>query len=138
MSTINAYLSFDNNCREAMSFYQQCLGGELFLQTVGESALADQMPPQYKDAILHSSLTKGQLVLMGSDMHRNQLVDGNTVQLCLNCENDEEMNSFFSSLSSGGKVIEPIMDMPWGAKLGELIDRYGKIWTLHYDKTTKK
>ena len=36
MARLNPYLNFDNNCREAMNFYKDCLGGELFLQTVSE------------------------------------------------------------------------------------------------------
>ena len=28
MKQLNAYLRFDGNCREAMSFYQECLGGD--------------------------------------------------------------------------------------------------------------
>jgi Bacteriocin-protection, YdeI or OmpD-Associated len=54
MSQINAYLTFNGNCREAMIFYKECLGEELVFQTVGESPLSDKMPPQMKDCILHS------------------------------------------------------------------------------------
>ena len=46
MAQLNPYLNFDRNCREAMNFYKDCLGGELFLQTVGEMPeMAAQMPP---------------------------------------------------------------------------------------------
>ena len=58
MTQINAYLTFSGNCREAMNFYKSCLGGELTLQTIGESPLGDKMPPQMKDSILHSTLIK--------------------------------------------------------------------------------
>ncbi len=137
MPTVNPYLIFDGQCKEAMRFYQQCLGGDLQLQTVGESALAEQMPPAYKDAILHSSLRTKQWVLMGSDMHRTTLNDGNTVHLCIICHTEEELNDFFSRLSQDGEVISPITEMPWQAKLGELRDRYGKWWVLHYDKNVQ-
>ncbi|MDB5086510.1 MAG: glyoxalase, partial [Mucilaginibacter sp.] len=68
MSTINSYLTFSGNCREAMTFYQQCLGGELVFQTIGESPLSEKMPKKMKDFILHATLTKGNLLLIGSDM----------------------------------------------------------------------
>lgn len=45
MKQLNSYLTFNGRCREAMTFYKECLGGELFLQTVGESSLAEKMPP---------------------------------------------------------------------------------------------
>jgi PhnB protein len=72
MAKINSYLSFSNT-REAMTFYQDCFGGELYFQTVKESPeMAAQMPPEYADAILHSTLTKDELVIMASDMSRRQ------------------------------------------------------------------
>ena len=40
MAQLNAYLRFNGKCREAMTFYQACLGGELTIQTVGESPMA--------------------------------------------------------------------------------------------------
>jgi PhnB protein len=133
MAQLNPYLNFDNNCREAMNFYKDCLGGELVLQTVGESpAMAAQMPPQMKDSILHSSLTSGDIVIMASDLNREKPVDGNTVHLCVNCNNEKELNTFFSKLSAGGKVTEPITDMPWGAKYGSTIDKYGKHWLFNF------
>ena len=132
MAHLNPYLNFDNNCREAMNFYKECLGGELFLQTVSElPAMAAQMPPQMKDNILHSSLTSGDIVIMASDLTREKRIEGNTVHLCINCNSENELNSFFSKLSAGGKVTEPIADMPWGAKYGALTDKYGKHWIFN-------
>jgi PhnB protein len=135
MGQLNPYLNFDNNCREAMSFYKECLGGELMLQTVGElPEMAAQMPPQMKDHILHSVLTSGGIMIMASDLSREKPIEGNTVNLCINCESEEELNSFFTKLSAGGKITEPLNDMPWGAKYGALIDKFGKSWLFNYQK----
>jgi PhnB protein len=133
MARVNPYLNFNDNCREAMNFYKDCLGGELTLQTVGESPMAAQMPDK-KDAILHASLTIGDTMIMGSDMRRKQLTDGDTVNLCINCTSDEEMKSFFTNLSAGATIREPISEMPGGAKIAALTDKYGKLWMFYYDK----
>jgi len=135
MAQLNPYLNFDNNCREAMNFYRDCLGGDLFLQTVGEMpAMAAQMPPQMKDSILHSKLTSGEIVIMASDLNREKQIEGNTVHLCVNCNSENELNSFFPKLSAGGKVTEPLADMPWGGKYGALTDKYGKHWVFNFQK----
>lgn len=64
MAELNPYLNFNNNCREAMMFYKEYLGGELSLQTVGGSPeMAAQMPPEMKDKILHSSLMSGAVTI---------------------------------------------------------------------------
>ena len=95
MAQLNPYLNFDNNCREAMNFYKDCLGGELFLQTVSElPAMAAQMPPQMKDSILPSSLTSGDIIIMASDLNREKRIEGNTVHLCINCTSEDELLSF--------------------------------------------
>ena len=104
MTQIISYLTFNGNCREAMAFYQDCLGGELSLQTIGESPMADKMPPQMKECILHSTLTKGGLQLMASDMvGEGGLFRGNAVSLMLNCESEEEVRTVYAKLSSGGR-----------------------------------
>ncbi len=105
MKQINVYLGFNGKCREAMTFYKECLGGgELDLQTVGESPVADQMPPGFdKDQILHSTLVKDGVTIMGSDMSRGKSVNGNTVGICVNCSSGEEIQSMFTKLSEGGR-----------------------------------
>jgi PhnB protein len=134
MTRINPYLNFNDNCREAMNFYKDCIGGELTITTVGESPTAAQMPPIMKDAILHSSLLIGDYMIMGSDMRRKELTDGDSVSLCVNCANEDEMNRFYKSISAGGKINEPISEMPGGAKIGNITDKFGKHWIFYYDK----
>jgi PhnB protein len=135
MAQLTPYLNFNNNCREAMKFYQECLGGQLDLQTVAEMpAMAEQMPPEMKDHILHSQLKSADIVIMASDLNREKSVEGNTVHLCLNCTSENELNSFFTKLSAGGKITEPIAPMPWGATYGALTDKYGKHWVLNFPK----
>jgi PhnB protein len=138
MARLNPYLSFNNNCREAMTFYNDCLGGELALQKVSEMpSMASQMPPEFGDRILHSVLTSGDIVIMASDLNREQPNEGNTVHLCINCDSDEQLNTFFSKLSAGGKVTEPIANMPWGATYGALTDKYGKHWVFNFQNPSQ-
>ena len=96
MTQINAYLNFNGNCREAMTFYQQCLGGELTLQTIEGSTVEAQCPAAMKDQILHASLLKESLVLMASDMTGpDGFIKGNTIALSLNCSSEKEIKTFF-------------------------------------------
>lgn len=135
MTQINSYLTFGGNCREAMTFYKNCLGGELTLQTIGESPLADQMPPQMQQGILHATLTKGALVLLASDMVAEEgLTRGNAVSLMLNCSSEDEIKAFYNSLSAGGQATHPLENSFWGALFGDLTDKFGNHWLLHFDK----
>ena len=139
MKQINAYLSFNGNCREAMQFYKECLGGELSFQTIGESPLSEKMPPQMKESILHATLTKDQLVLMASDMVSDKgLVKGNAVSMVLECNDEEEIYATYQSLAAGGESTHPIENTFWGALFGGLMDKYGNNWLLHYQKNPVK
>ena len=87
MKTVHSYLTFNGNCRQAMLFYQKCLGGDLIFQTIGESPLAEKMPAKMKKCILHFTLTNDKLVLMGSDIAGEKgLLKGNAVSLLLNSQ----------------------------------------------------
>jgi PhnB protein len=137
MTQINAYLTLNGNCREAMTFYNECLEGELTMQTVEDSPIASQMPAHTLKQILHASLVKDGLVIMASEMSREKPVNGNTISLCLQCSSEDEIQNFFSKLSSGGKIIDPLKEQFWGSKYGELRDKFGITWLLNYDKNQK-
>jgi PhnB protein len=132
---INSYLTFNGNCREAMTFYQECIGGELSFQTIGASPMADKMPAEMKNSILHSALTNGSMVLMASDMVSEQgLVKGNAVSLMLNCSTEEEITACYQKLSFGGRADHPLENTFWGAVFGDLTDKYGNHWLLNFTK----
>lgn len=137
MTQIYPYLTFGGNCREAMTFYRECLGGELYFQTVGESPLSDKMTKPMKDCILHSALTKGALVLQGSDMTpQSGLLKGNTVSLSLHCSSEEEIKNFYAKLSAGGIAHHAPEDTHWGAIFGDLTDKFGNHWLLNFNKNS--
>lgn len=138
MKRIHAYLTFSGNCREAMSFYKECLGGELHLQTIGDSPLASKMPEKMQHCLLHATLTNGNMVLMATDMVPEEgRIRGNAVAMMLDCSTEEELRMVFGKLSSGGgEVLHPLETSFWGALFCDLKDKYGNTWLLHYDKTS--
>ena len=137
---IHAYVGFNGNCREAMNFYKECLEGELALQTVAGSPIENQFPPAMEDQILHSSLMrKGTLLLMGTDCTApGGFIPGNNIALSLNCSSEEEINTFFSKLSEGGKIIDTLKQQFWGAMFGVFDDKFGARWMLSYDKNQQQ
>ncbi|WP_343700923.1 VOC family protein [Chitinophaga sp.] len=134
MSTINAYLTFNGNCHEAMKFYQDALGGELTLQSVGGMPVEARCPAGEEQEIMHAQLIKGDLVLMGTDMQGPAgFIQGTTMALALQCDTEEEINAYFANLSKGGQVVEPVRKQAWGALWGMVIDKYGVPWMLNHD-----
>ena len=134
MTRINAYLNFNGRCREAMKFYQECLGGELTLQRVSESPMAAQLSSRAGANILHSVLIRDGLVLMGSDMMGDGLQIGNEIKLCLQCSSNEELYTIFDRLAVGGQIRMPLHQSVWGATCGELTDKFGIQWMFSYSR----
>ncbi len=88
-----------------------------------------------KDCILHATLTKGDMILMASDMVGiNGLIRGNSISLMYNCSSEEEIHRLYKELSREGKQDHPIELSFWGALFGDLLDKYGNHWLLHYKK----
>lgn len=139
MAQINAYVNFEGNCREAMTFYKECLRAELHMQAVGGSPIEAQFPAAMKHQILHASLTKDEMILMGSEMQEpGGFAKGNNIALSLNCSSDDEIKTFFSKLSEGGRISHDLMESFWGATFGVFTDKYGIRWMLNFDKAAEQ
>ncbi|RYD82838.1 MAG: VOC family protein [Sphingobacteriales bacterium] len=118
MAQVNPYFNFNGNCREAMNFYKDCIGGELKIMSVSDTPMAEQMPDM-KDNVMHSQLEKnGSIILMASDMMRGKPNDGNTVSIMINCESEEEINNVYKKLSEGGEILDELKLQFWGDIFG--------------------
>jgi PhnB protein len=132
MKEIITYLTFDGNCREAMTFYKECLGAELQLSPFSE--MPGDHPPAAKDRIMHARLSKGSATLMASDtMPGMPLHQGNNFSVSIMCESVVEIDWIFAAMGQGGKVTMPLGDQFWGARFGMLTDRFGIQWMFNFD-----
>ncbi|MBS1771434.1 MAG: VOC family protein [Bacteroidetes bacterium] len=135
MTRVDSYLTFNGNCREAMTFYKNCFGGELFFQTVDGSPLSEKMPEEMKNCILYASLTKDDLVIMATDMVGEKgLHIGNQISLSLRCSSKTEIEIYFAKLSDGGTIEQPLEDSFWGGIFGGVTDKFGNHWILSFNK----
>lgn len=111
-----------------MTFYKECLGGQLTMESVEESPMADQWPAEVQKHILHASLIRGNLALWGSDMASPEpLIKGNNISLAIECSTEEEISSFFSNLSQGGMITHPLHKF-YDGTIGALRDKFGLNW----------
>jgi PhnB protein len=125
------YLHFQDNCKEAMSFYQELFGGELEIMPISESPAKDQFPENLHDQILHATLTHGNFNLMASDMcGQGELNQGNSVELSLDCSSKKEIEHLYHKLSEGGQVIQKLEPQFWGGLFAMVMDKFGVRWML--------
>ena len=126
--TLDAYLFFDGDCREAMEFYKGIFGGELTLQTMGEVPGTE---PEDKDRIMHARLEGGDIKLMASDGKRKAVSKGSRVELALGGPDEVKLHKLFHGLSDGGTIKMPLEKAPWGDLFGMLADKYGIEWMVN-------
>lgn len=134
MANLQAYLTFNGNCREAMLFYKKCLGGKLTLQTIDTIEKSRTIPPSLKTAIVHACLKNKFFVLQGTDLVDESLQKGNAVSLLLECDSKTEMMKYFKRLSyNGEKSLEPMLTSH-GTLLASLTDQFGTRWLLNFQQ----
>lgn len=134
---LNPYLSFNDECKAAFKFYEQCLGGKIdSMMTYGESPMAEQTPPDKLDKIMHASLIVGDSVLMGSDAPPQFMEKPQGFSVSLVFTDPEEAERIFNALAENGTVQMPIQETFWSPRFGMLIDRFGIPWMINCEPTT--
>jgi len=134
MKAIVTYFNFNGNCREAMKFYQRCLGGELSIMPFSEAP--GDFPKEAKDRVMHARVTKdGTTLLMASDtMPGSNFVQGTNFSISIDCQSAEETDRLFNAFSENGKITMPLQDAFWGARFGILRDQFGINWMFNFEK----
>ena len=128
---LSPHLSFDGTCREAFGFYQRVLGGTIItMLTYGESPMADGVPQEAHDRIVHATLTFGDAVLSGADTLPGQFEPPRGFQVLLQPEDAEESRRVFDLLREGGAVVVPAQKTFWSPFYGALVDSFGVPWEI--------
>ena len=129
---LDAYLTFNGNCADAMRFYQRTLGGKLDLMTHAQSPIAGQTPPGSENRIMHARLAIDGRLLMASDSMVGHPYEGmKGFSLSLIYPTVAEATRVFNALADGGKVIMPLDKTFWAKAFGMLVDRFGTPWMVN-------
>jgi PhnB protein len=125
------YLNFNGNCREAFEFYRQVLGGEVVMQTNAESPIAEHLPAEQGDLILHARLEADGVVLMASDAPPDRYQKPQGTFVSLHVDTPEEAERIYGGLTGGGSIIMPLQTTFWASRFGMFVDRYGTPWMVN-------
>ena len=130
-SRLNPYLSFKDNAREAMQFYQSVFGGNLTVSTFKEFQASQD--PSEDDKVMHSMLEADNgITFMASDTpDRMSYTPGNSYSMSLSGDDEAELRGYFEKLAAGGTVVMPLEQAPWGDTFGMVTDRFGVQWLVN-------
>ena len=126
---LNPYLSFRDNAREAMTFYQTVFGGKLDVMPFDQMA----HDPSEKDKVMHAMLeAPNGMVLMGSDTPKSMpYAEGARISVSLSGDNEGVLRGFWDKLGAGGQITVPLEKAPWGDSFGMLTDKFGINWMVN-------
>jgi len=131
---MSPYLNFKGECEAAFKFYEQCLGATLgpVFRYEGTS-FADQVPADWKDKVMHASLTLGGQVLMGADIAPERYEEPKGFSLSLQLNDVAEAERLFAQLSMNGRILTPLEKTFWAERFAVVVDRFGITWLINCD-----
>lgn len=133
MSSIQPYLMFSGNCEEAINFYCGVFGGEMQNTMKYKDGPMD-VPENWKEKIMHANfIIRGDQLMAADSFPGNDPVKGNNINLSVSFDKNSPPDETFKKLSEGGKITMPLENTFWGARFGQLVDRYGVSWMFNQE-----
>jgi PhnB protein len=128
-------LTFHGQCEAAFKFYEQCLGGKIqTMMTWGDSPMADQVPSEWRDKIIHSTLIVGDTSLLASDAPPDRYEAPTGMSVTIHIKGVADAERIFKELAENGTVQMPFQQTFWSEGFGMCVDRFGIPWMVNTEQ----
>jgi len=129
--TLNPYLNFRGNAREAMEFYEGVFGGNLNVSTFADYHAASD--PSENDLVMHADLegSEGIRFMAADTPIKMEYRPGTNFSMSLSGDDEAQLRGYFEKLAEGGSVTMPLEKAPWGDIFGMCTDRFGISWLVN-------
>jgi PhnB protein len=135
--SVDVYLNFNGNCREAAEYYAEVFGTEKpQIMTFGEAPPNPEypLPEEAKNLVMHARLTISGSNVMFSDVFPGMpFVAGNNISLTVVSKNMDEIKSPFNKMKVDSNVGMELQETFWSKCYGQLTDKFGINWQFSYD-----
>jgi PhnB protein len=130
------YLNFDGDCEAAFQFYEQVFGGKVGdKMTYGGSPMESEVPPEWHDKIMHTSLTIGDQEIMGSDAPPAYFEEPKGTGISIQIADPGKAEQIFKALAENGTITMELQETFWAKRFGMVTDQYGTPWMVNCDQT---
>ncbi|WP_040206266.1 VOC family protein [Neobacillus jeddahensis] len=127
--SLNPYLFFDGNAKEAVYFYEKALGGKVMgIMTYGDMPADPNHPltDDMKNRVMHAHLKVGDADIMFSDTYEGMPYQpGDSIQMAIHPKEEARAREIFAALEDGGQVIVPLHKTDWSPLYGQVKDKFG-------------
>jgi PhnB protein len=134
---LNPYLFFNGQCEAAFKFYAELLGGKILaMMTHAGTPAENQVPPEWREKIIHARMVIGEQLLMGSDAPPGHFHQPQGFSVSLMVDEPEDAERIFHTLAENGTVKMPLQKTFWAIRFGMLVDRFGIPWMVNCEEKT--
>ena len=132
---VQAYVTFDGRCEEALEFYKKSIGAVVTgLMRWKDSQDKDMKgPPGYEEKIMNASFRIGETELMADDGMGEKRAEFKGITLAIEVADDAEAKRVFTALGEGGSITMPLMKTFWTSSFGMLTDKFGVPWMVNVE-----
>ena len=132
---VQAYVTFDGRCEEALDFYKKSIGAVVTgLMRWKDSRDKDMKgPPGYEEKIMNASFRIGETELMADDGMGEKRAEFKGMTLAIEVADDAEAKRVFTALGEGGSITMPLMKTFWTSSFGMLTDKFGVPWMVNVE-----
>lgn len=130
---VEAYLTFNGRCEEALEFYKKRVGAEVTTLMRWSDSPDPEMkaPPGYDNKIMHAAFKIGDTTLMADDgMGTSTKAEFGGFTLAMSAASDADTKRLFDALGDGGSVQMPLTKTFWTSSFGVLTDKFGVPWMV--------
>ena len=129
-STLNPYLNFNGDARQALEFYRGVFGGTLNVSTFADLG-ASESPDASK--VMHGQLETGAgYTIMAADVPGDMEYHGmHGFGVSLSGDDAGSLYGYWEKLSSSGSVTMPMQRQAWGDEFGMCVDGFGVPWLVN-------
>ena len=116
----------------AFTLYARCLGGQIGeLFRYEGSPMANEVPGDWGNKVMHGSVRLADQTLMGADVPPEKYEAPGGFSLSLHMTATADAERIFAELASGGRAVMPLEKTFWAERFGMLVDRFGIPWTIN-------
>lgn len=132
VKNVTPYLHFGGTAAQAIDLYMEALGAVVEFRQLYKDIPGGQFTGEDGERIMHATLRVGDSRLMLSDAFPGlQVGPGTNMNVAVHYADTSVVDAQFAKLAEGGRVETPLQDTFWGARFGQLVDRFGISWMFN-------
>ena len=135
--SLNSYIRFNGNCRQAVEYYAEVFGCQKpNIMTFGQFHSDSDFPmtEEVKNQVMHTFLSiQGQDVMFSDCPPGMPMTQGNNFSLAYSSTDGDDITRIFHLLKEEGEIIMELQATFRSDLYGSIIDKFGINWQFTHD-----